>query len=113
MGKSPELIKKLEEDAEFRFFDSLGNALFNAETYQDSYERTKKQETLIELQKSKDRFYERLDKFKKSGYKPKGKINPGSLEKFEEFKSLDWARSETMETIKEYMNYLKPPQDSL
>jgi hypothetical protein len=108
MAKSPELIKKLEEDAEFRFFDSLGNALFNAETYQDSYQRAKKQETLIELQKSKERFYERLDKFKKSGYKPKGKINPESLEKFAEFKSLDWSKSETMETIKEYILSLKP-----
>ncbi len=107
MTKSPELIKKLEEDAEFRFFDSLGNALFNAETYQDSYERTRKPETLIELQKSKERFYKRLDEFNKSGYKPKGKINPNSLEKFKEFRDLDWARSETMETVKEYLLSLK------
>ena len=57
MGKSPELIKKLEEDAEFRFFHSLGNAEF--------------------------------------------------LEKFEEFRDLDWSKSETMETIKEYMDFLK------
>lgn len=107
MAKSPELIKKLEEDAEFRFFHSLGNALFNAETYQDLYGRTKKPEILEELQKSKERFYERLDKFKKSGYKPKGKINPESLEKFAEFESLDWSKSETMEGIKEYLLSLK------
>lgn len=108
MEKSPELKKKLEEDAEFRFFDSIGNALEVVDTYQSLYERSPKTEYLKKLQESKTEFYRRLDEFKESNYTPKGKINPDSLSKFDEFKSLDWSIKENVEKVKQYINSLKP-----
>lgn len=107
MEKSPELKKALEEDAEFKFFDLLGNALEVVDTYLALYERNSKREYLEKLQKAKVKFYKLLNEFRKSGFKPKRKINLDSLNKFDEFKALDWSIRENLEKVKRYFYSLK------
>ena len=107
MKKSPELDKQLKEDVEFKLFDSIGNALDAVETYVVLYKRNKEQKYLQKIQDVKEEFYRCLKEIKNSSFTPKGKINPESLEKFDEFKDLDWSKEETIEKIKEYLQSLR------
>lgn len=108
MEKSPELRKSLKEDSEFKFFDSLGNAFDVVTIYVDRYKKKHKNEDLKEIREGKNRFYECLERFKQSGYAPKGKINPESLKRFDEFKNLDWSIDINIEEVKNYIHSLRP-----
>ncbi|HIH43398.1 TPA: hypothetical protein HA246_07195 [Candidatus Woesearchaeota archaeon] len=108
MGKSPELEKRLQEDAELKFFDSLGNTLFLAETYAVLYGTKHREDNLLAIKRAKDEFYRRLEEFQSSGYNPKGKLNLEALKKFDEFKTLDWSVDANIEKVKEYMATLRP-----
>lgn len=63
-------------------------------------------ELLQEIPEMKERFYNKLEEFKKSGYAAKGKINPESMEGLYEFQNLDWCVGENIEKVKSYIHSL-------
>ncbi|QQG39815.1 MAG: hypothetical protein HYS81_00150 [Candidatus Aenigmatarchaeota archaeon] len=103
------LKRAREEDTEFLFFHVMGNALFPVQMYEHMYARTGDPEAMMNLVRVKRIFYERLDAFEESGYRPNERINPASVARIHEFKRRIWTGG-TLEELKSYMHSMKVPR---
>ena len=107
MQLTQDLAQKIREDPEGMFFDVLGNMLFAAETYADSYHKHPRLEIRTDINRAQRKFYERLEFFLSTGFEPKGNITPEALQKFNDYRTTDWTVKDKLEQVKEYLCSLK------
>ena len=56
----------------------------------------------------KKKFYSQVEHFWDAGYDPKGLIDKESVNKLNNYKSLEWTIEDNVENIKTYLHSLKP-----
>lgn len=111
-GKFEDPKRYFGDDIELATVDLLGGVTQAARLRLWAYDKSGDTIQLDEVRRIQSVFYGRLTILRSTGFTPKGKCTDESLQRFEEFKALDWTRTSDLDQVESYLYSLMPSSET-